>query len=269
MSMPFLRRFWVRHRPQQHVQCLKDGLSCILRLCLNTTTPSGRQRAVSCARGANEAGGVRSRGTSVYWCLWRRCAPQGAPCRGAGGLWVRSGEHAAIAKERAVRMPCYRAARIRTPPRPQRLGGKLSLGARHTARRRLWHAGLCEGVGSRGSLELGATEQRALWMPSPLLLRRESVVVGRGHGQRTREWRWWRGCRLQHGDELELYPTGGWLCLLFPLPRGYPEAGPAIPLRLSTPCGRARGCAPAPPGGGGEQPPGGGGETAIGVGLRV
>ena len=67
------------------------------------------------------------------------CAAQGAPCKRAGGLWVRSGEHAAIAKERAVRMPCYRAARIRTPPRPQRLGGKL-LGFRHTARRRLRRA---------------------------------------------------------------------------------------------------------------------------------
>ena len=57
---------------------------------------------------------------------------------------------------------------------------------------------VCEGVGSRGSLEPGAMEQRALRTPSPLLLPRERVVVGRGHGcgQRTREMRWWRGCRL-------------------------------------------------------------------------
>ena len=87
-------------------------------------------RACAAARCSDTRGGS---------CLWMMCAPQGAPCRGAGGLWVRSGEHAAIAKERAVRMPCYRAARIRTPPRPQRLGGKL-LGFRHTARRRLRRA---------------------------------------------------------------------------------------------------------------------------------
>ena len=39
-------------------------------------------------------------------------------------------------------------------------------------------------------------EQRALRTPSPLLLRRERAVVGRGHGcgQRTRERRWRRGC---------------------------------------------------------------------------
>ena len=50
-----------------------------------------------------------------------------------------------------------------------------------------------------GSLEQGAMEQRALRMPSPLLLRRERAVVGRGHGQRTREAMEER-CRLQHGD---------------------------------------------------------------------
>ena len=70
--------------------------------------------------------------------------------------------------------------------------GKLSLGFRHTARRRLWRAA-CGGVGREpGSLEPGARVQRALRTPSPLLLRRERVVVGRGHGQRTREMRWRR-----------------------------------------------------------------------------
>jgi len=39
-------------------------------------------------------------------------------------------------------------------------------------------------------------EQRALRMPSPLLLRRESAVAARGHEQRTREAMERRGCRL-------------------------------------------------------------------------
>ena len=66
----------------------------------------------------------------------------------------------------AVRMPCYRAARIRTPPRPQRLGGKL-LGFRHTARRRLRRA-VCEGAGAGGRW---SWMRWALRTPSPLLLR--------------------------------------------------------------------------------------------------
>ena len=37
---------------------------------------------------------------------------------------------------------------------------------------------VCEGVGSRGSLEPGAMEQRALRTPPPLLLRRERVRWG-------------------------------------------------------------------------------------------
>ena len=110
------------------------------------------------------------------------CAVQGGEEAGCeeGAL----GEHAAIAEERAVRMPCYRAARIRSLATSREAVGKL-LGFRHTARRRLRRA-VCGGVGSRGSLEPGAMGQRALRTPSPLLLRRESAVVGRGHGQRTR-----------------------------------------------------------------------------------
>ena len=45
-------------------------------------------------------------------------------------------------------------------------------------------------------------EQRALRTPSPLLLRRESAVVGHGHGQRTREALEERVPSFLHGDEL-------------------------------------------------------------------
>ena len=90
-----------------------------------------------------------------------------------------------------------RAARIRSPPRPQRLWASSWGSATQ-------HGASCgvqvvKGVGSRGSLEPGAMAQRALRTPSPLLLRRERAVVGRGHGQRTREAMEER-CRLQHGD---------------------------------------------------------------------
>jgi hypothetical protein len=50
------------------------------------------------------------------------------------------------------------------------------------------------------------------------------VVVGRVHGQRTRERLEERGCRLQHGDELELYPTGVSFFL-------YPAATPRLALQ--------------------------------------
>ena len=102
---------------------------------------------------------------------------------------VRSGELAAT-EERAVLCavrPCCRAARFRSPPRAERLWASSWGSATQ-------HGAGCgvqvRRVGSRGSLEPGAMEQRALRMPSPLLLRRERVVVGRGHGQRTRERRW-------------------------------------------------------------------------------
>ena len=127
-------------------------------------------------------------------CLWRMCAPQGAPCKRAGGREVgevRSGSTRPLsAEERAVLCavrPCCRAARFRSPPRAERLWASSWGSATQ-------HGAGCgvqvRRVGSRGSLEPGAMEQRALRMPSPLLLRRERVVVGRGHGQRTRERRW-------------------------------------------------------------------------------
>ena len=61
-------------------------------------------------------------------------------------------------------------------------------------------------------------EQRALRMPS-LLLRRESAVVGHGHGQRTRGG----------GGEGAVFSTGTnysrlFYQLHFTSPRGYPEA---------------------------------------------
>ena len=101
-------------------------------------------------------------------CLWR-CVPRRVRrARGrAGGKWARSGEHAATAEERAVLcavLPCCPDSLARHEQR----GCGQALGFRHTARRRLRRAG-CEGVGSRGSLEPGAMEQRALRTPSPLL----------------------------------------------------------------------------------------------------
>ena len=130
-------------------------------------------------------------------CLWRMCAPQGVPCRRAGGQAVRKASSGSTQPSRRS-APCYvlccRAARIRSPPTTTEAVGKL-LGFRHTARRRLRRA-VCE-EREPASLEPGAMEQRALRTPSLLLLRRESAVVGRGHGcgQRTREAMVERGCR--------------------------------------------------------------------------
>ena len=54
-----------------------------------------------------------------------------------------------------------------------------------------------------------------------------SVVVGRGHAQRTREWLEERGCRLQHGDEFELYLLeAGYVSFFL-----YPEATPRLALQ--------------------------------------
>ena len=77
-----------------------------------------RPHALSCPR---HRGRVRLGGTCVRSgsgsdtrggsCLWRMCAPQGAPCKRAGGRGEEGalGEHAAIAEERAVLcavLPC-------------------------------------------------------------------------------------------------------------------------------------------------------------------
>ena len=81
-------------------------------------------------------------------------------------------------------------------PRAERLWANSCVPPHSTAQ-----AGACSLWRSRepGSLEPGATEQRALRMPSPFLLRRERAVVGRGHGQRTRERRWRRAVPRQLG----------------------------------------------------------------------
>mmetsp|Transcript_43717 Transcript_43717/g.92992 ORF Transcript_43717/g.92992 Transcript_43717/m.92992 type:complete len:182 (-) Transcript_43717:186-731(-) len=127
--------------------------------------------------------------TSVGFVSLGMCAPQGAVQEGgqAGCEEGELGEHAAIAEEPAVLcavLPCCLDSLAATS---REAVGKLSLGARHTARRRLRRAGLWRSR-EPGSLEPGAMWQRALRTPSPLLLRRESAVVGRGHGcgQRTR-----------------------------------------------------------------------------------
>ena len=94
----------------------------------------------------------------------------------------------------------------------------MSLGARHTARRRLRRA-VCEGVGSRGSLEPDAMAQRALRTPSPLLLRRERVRWGTAVGSAP-----------EAIDTVVKQGGGGWRLsyfvpvVLFYRPRGYPEA---------------------------------------------
>jgi len=145
--------------------------------------PLAAEDACACAaaRGSDARGGS---------CLWRMCAPQGAPCKRAGGrTGCEEGELGAARSHGGARhvramLPCCRPADSLAATTTEDVGQLL--GFRHTARRRLRRAG-CGGVGSRGSLEPGAMEQRALRMPSPLLLRRERVVVGRGHGcgQRT------------------------------------------------------------------------------------
>ena len=143
-------------------------------------------------------------------CLWMMCAPQGVPCRGGG--WAVGALGGARSQERAVRMPC--ACRAIALPGF----------ARHHDHRgwvaSSWGSATQHGAGcgvqfvkerEPGSLELDARVQHALRMPSPLLLRRESAVVGRGHGQRTREWRWWSACRQP------LYPLYVSLCKESPL----------------------------------------------------
>ena len=114
----------------------------------------------------------------------------------AGGLRGRRARGSTQPSRRSA--PCYvlcgRAARIRSLATSTEDVGKL-LGFSQSARHRLRRAGLWRSR-EPGSLEPGAMEQRALRTQSPLLLRRERVVVGRGHscGQRTREMRWRRGC---------------------------------------------------------------------------
>ena len=98
-----------------------------------------------------------------------------------------------------------RAARIRSPPRPQRLWASSWGSATQ-------HGASCgvqvvKGVGSRGSLEPGAMEQRALRTPSPLLLRRERVRWGVAMAvgsERTREWMEERGCPVSSVNCLRL-----------------------------------------------------------------
>ena len=106
-------------------------------------------------------------GVRVCVCVWRRVRHAEGRAGGRAGCEEGElGEHAATAEERAVLLRC-RAARIRSPPRPQRLWASSWGSATQ-------HGASCgvqvvKGVGSRGSLEPGAMEQRALRMPSPLL----------------------------------------------------------------------------------------------------
>ena len=91
---------------------------------------------------------------------------------------------------------------------------------------------VCEGVGSRGSLEPGAMEQRALRMPSPLL----RISVGNV---------WWWGVAMavgsapERGDggervprQLRKLPSVGLFCTFLLDPEADPEAGPPTPRAL-------------------------------------
>ena len=148
----------VRHTPRDRSR-RSMPLACACMPAPPRPRAAGGLRACAAARGSESRGACVSRG-----CVRRRVRRT----RGrAGGKWVRSGEHAATAEERAVLcavLPCCPDSLARHEQR----GCGQALGFRHTARRRLRRAG-CEGVGSRGSLEPGAMEQRALRTPSPLL----------------------------------------------------------------------------------------------------
>ena len=105
----------------------------------------------------------------------RMCAPQGPPGRRAARV-VRSGGMLRRSTPcTCAVLPCGRPVDSLASTSTEAVG-KLSLGARHTARRRLRRA-VCEGA---GLLELDARVQRALRTPSPLLphLRGESVRWG-------------------------------------------------------------------------------------------
>eukprot|EP00966_Prymnesium_polylepis_P264574 6112040-Prymnesium_polylepis.1 len=79
------------------------------------------------------AGGVCVRSgspaaTSVGLVSLGMCAPQGAPCKGAGGLWVRRARGARIdcgGARRAHAVLCGRAARIRSLATSREAVGKL------------------------------------------------------------------------------------------------------------------------------------------------
>jgi len=100
----------------------------------------------ACACGAARCSDIR--GGS---CLWRRCAPQGAPCRGAGGQWVRRAQGGMQPRRRIALCACRAAVLpgIRSLATTTEAVGTL-LGFRHTARRRVRRAVCEERGGSRG-----------------------------------------------------------------------------------------------------------------------
>ena len=105
---------------------------------------------------------------------------------------VTHGEHAAT-EDRAVLLRSAVLPGFARSPRPQRLWASSLLGFRHTARRRLRRAGLWRSR-EPGSLEPGATEQRALRTPVPAppsgtRARWSGVAMGSAPERR------WRGCR--------------------------------------------------------------------------
>ena len=161
--------------------------------CACTPCPRHRGRVQLEVRACAAARCSDTRGGS---CLWRMCAPQGAPCRRAGGRAVRKARSGSTQPSRRS-APCYvlccRAARIRSLATTTEAVGKL-LGFRHTARRRLRRAGLWRsrepGVAGAGCDGAESAADAVSAPPSGTC-----EVVGRGHGQRTRERRWRRGCR--------------------------------------------------------------------------
>ena len=116
-------------------------------------------------------------------CLWRMCAPQGAPCRrAAGGQWVRCARGSTQPRGGPRRahavLPCCPDSLARHDHR----GWVASSWGSATQHGAGCGVQVCGGVGSRGSLEPGAMEQRALRMPSPA----RSVGNVRGGGA----WPW-------------------------------------------------------------------------------
>jgi hypothetical protein len=137
---------------------------------------------------------------SLWGCVRRRVRR----ARGrAGGQWVRCARGSMQTRRRTALcyVLCCRASRIRSLATSRGAVGTL-LGFRHTARRMLRRA-VCGGVGSRGSLEPGAMEQRALRVPC---CRLHCSSVGNV---------WWWGVamavgsapeRCDGGDSLQLHP---------------------------------------------------------------
>ena len=158
----------------------RSGL-CV-RMCVRDPRHRDRVQLEACAAERHPWGACSSGGG-----VRRRVRRAGGR---AGGQWVKCARGSTQPSRRIAPCACCAAALpgFARSPRAQRLWASSLLGFRHTARRRLRRA-VCGGVGSRGSLEPGAMEQRALRMPSPLLRR-----------ERARWWGVAMGSAPERGD---------------------------------------------------------------------